>query len=94
MDIKYKPARETGIDNTGWYFNYTQFETLYEKEDYNLSPRFLTTVRGNANYDPNKLWKDGIPNSVYLESASLAFLDLEREAEIGIGTDWQYTDLA
>ena len=58
--------------------NYTQIEHLYGTEEYNLSPRFGSSI--------------SIPSSD-TNVGHVFWIDLEREAEISVGVSWPYPDL-
>ena len=67
--------------------NYTKVEELYGNE-YQIAPRFGTWCHtwnnDNTYTDAKRLYGAGYVH----------WIDLEREAEIGVGTSWPYNDLA
>ena len=69
-------------------FNYTQITELYGYT-YNLSPRWHMW---QTTYDYSTPSSDG---ATMLPSGRswINFIDLEREKELEIGTDWPYPDL-
>ena len=72
------------------YLNYTQVEQLYG-DQYNLSPRFQQT------YYYQSGWEAYAPDDVKVISNvwnQISIMDLEREANIELGTSWPYPDLA
>ena len=63
-------------------FNFTQIETLYGQDEYNLAPRMhIVTSSSDQRVDNGS-------------DAQIYFIDLAKEKEINVGVDWPYPDLA
>ena len=68
-------------------FNYTQITKLYD-DTYNLSPRWHMWQKTDE--------ESTSPTDAIMLPATrsfINFIDLEREKNLQIGTDWQYPDL-
>lgn len=75
---EYADGEMNSINSRDNLLNYTQVSNLYDNK-YNLAPRshFFDYVRDD--------WQALTENFLLPESGSIYFIDLEREAEIGVG---------
>ena len=76
---EYEDGEMNLVNSRDNLLNYTQVTNLYDNK-YNLAPRshFSDFVRDD--------WQTFTENYLLPDTGSIYFIDLEREAEIGVGT--------